>query len=371
MQFLLSQMGRYLFLQTIAGIGIALGAVGAVILLVDIVEQLRVFSDRTDLSLFSAMQLTGLKAPMLLEQTLPFVVLAGVMIAIIRLNRRSELIALRASGVSAWRFLGPAMAASLLIGFGTLLALNPIGAALYERFEAEKSALLGEQPAAKDRNAGAMVWLRQGDAAQQIVISGARGSGDLATLVNASFMVYEARPGDGALRFVRRFEAASAELRPGFWQLRGVLESGPGAPTTRSDALSIETTIERKALVDTLAPPSTLSFWRLPAYIADARASGLAPYRYELEWHNLLALPALLAAMAALAAVFSLRLQRLGGLASWTMIGVAAGFAVFFSGQLAAAFAATQVVPPVVAAWSPPLTGFFGALAVLAFVEDG
>ena len=116
---------------------------------------------------------------------------------------------------------------------------------------------------------------------------------------------------------------------------------------------------------------STLSFWRLPAYIADARASGLAPYGYELEWHNLMALPALLAAMAALGAVFSLRLQRLGGLASWTLIGVAAGFAVFFSGQLAAAFAATQVVPPAVAAWSPPLTGFFGALAVLAFVEDG
>jgi lipopolysaccharide export system permease protein len=367
MQFLFSQMGRYLFAQTFLSIGVALAAVGAVILLVDVVEQLRTFGDRVELSLFDAMSLTALKAPMLLEQTLPFVVLAGVMIAIVRLNRRSELIALRASGVSAWRFLGPATTAALLLGLFTVFLVNPAGAALYERFEAEKAALLGESAVA-DPNA--IVWLRQGDAAQQMVIEARRSPRDPATLAPANFLIFE--PGeDGAFHFTRRLEALSAELKPGFWQLRGVKESTPGGAVTAVDVLSIETVIQRKALIDSLTPPSTLSFWRLPAFIADSRAAGLAPYRYELEWHNLLALPALLAAMAALGAVFSLRLQRLGGLATWTLIGISAGFAVFFSGQLAAAFAATQVVPPAVAAWSPPLTGFFAALAVLAFVEDG
>jgi lipopolysaccharide export system permease protein len=367
MRFLFSQMGRYLLFQTLAGIGIALGAVGAVILLVDVVEQLRTFGDRVELSLFEAMGLTALKAPMLLEQTLPFVVLAGVMIAIVRLNRRSELIALRASGVSAWRFLGPAIMAALSLGVLTLAALNPLGAVLYERFEADKAALLGETPTAEQ---SASVWLRQGDSAQQVVIQATRSSSDPSKLEQANFLVFEPRA-DGVFRFARRYEAATADLNPGFWQLRGVRESQPGGEPTALDALSLETKIQRNALLDTLAPPASLSFWQLPRFIADARAAGVAPYRYELEWHNLLALPALLAAMAALGAVFSLRLQRLGGLASWTMIGVAAGFAVFFSGQLAAAFAATQVVPPAVAAWSPPLTGFFGALAVLAFVEDG
>lgn len=367
MRFLFSQMGRYLFTQTLAGIGIALASVGAVILLVDVVEQLRTFGDRVDLSLFEAMSLTALKAPMLLEQTLPFVILAGVMIAIVRLNRRSELIALRAAGVSAWRFLGPATTAALSIGLLTLFALNPLGAWMYERFEAEKAALLGEQAIA-DPNAA--VWLRQGDPAQQIVIQAVRSPTDPATLRQANFLVFEDR-GDGVMRFTRRLEAQTAELKTGFWQLRAVRESTPGGAPSSVDTLSLETPIQRKALIDSLTPPSTLSFWRLPTFIAEARAAGLAPYRYELEWHNLLALPALLAAMAALGSVFSLRLQRLGGFASWVLIGVAAGFAVFFSGQLAAAFAATQVVPPVIAAWSPPLTGFFGALAVLAFVEDG
>lgn len=368
MRFLLSQLGRYLLVQTLIGIGIALAAVGAVILLVDVVEHLRTVGDRVELSLFDAMGLTALKAPMLLEQTLPFVILAGVMIAIVRLNRRSELIALRASGVSAWRFLGPATFASLAIGVVTVAVVNPLGAALYDQFEAQKAALLGTTPSTLSAPSKT-VWLRQGDRAQQIVIQGDRGA-DPSTLNNANFLVFEPRA-DGVLRFSRRLEAKTAALNPGFWQLRSVNESSPGVTPSATDALSLQTNIRRSALVDSVAPPSTVSFWQLPRFIADARAAGVAPYRYELEWYNLLALPALLAAMAALGAVFSLRLQRLGGLASWTLIGVAAGFAVFFSGQLAAAFAATQVVPPAVAAWSPPLAGFFGALAVLAFVEDG
>ena len=54
-----------------------------------------------------ALRLTLLKTPMLVEQTLPFVVLAGAMMAVIGLNRSSELVAMRAAGVSAWRFLAP------------------------------------------------------------------------------------------------------------------------------------------------------------------------------------------------------------------------------------------------------------------------
>jgi lipopolysaccharide export system permease protein len=53
------------------------------------------------------------------------------------------------------------------------------------------------------------------------------------------------------------------------------------------------------------------------------------------------------------------------------MAGIGAGFLLYFSGQLASAFAITEVVPAIVAAWSPPLTGFFAALAILSFIEDG
>ncbi len=371
MNFLFSGIGKYLFMRALIGFGIAMAAVAASILLVDVVEQLRTIGARTDLSLWQALGLTALKTPMLIEQTLPFVVLAGTMIGMIQLNRRSELIALRASGVSAWRFLAPTAAAAALTGVLATTLLNPIGARLYERYEAIKATMEGQAdgPNAVTRNG---VWLRQGDAVGQTVIHADSIAANSTTLKRATFFFFEIDPKDGALRFVNRINAAEAVLRPSsMWELRDMVESRPGAPAKSEAVVSIPTTLEANALFDTFVTPGALSFWRLPGFISAARAAGLAPVRYELKHQSLLALPALLAAMASLGAVFSLRLQRLGGVAGYVAVGIGAGFLLFFSGQLAAAFAITEVVPAVVAAWSPPLTGFFAALAILSFTEDG
>lgn len=372
MSFLLSGMGRYLFIRTLIGFGIALAAVAASILLVDVVEQLRTIGANTDLSLWGALGLTALKTPMLIEQTLPFVVLAGTMIGMIQLNRRSELIALRASGVSAWRFLAPTAAAAMGVGILATTLLNPIGARLYERHEAIRARIEGaaaEGPNSVTRNG---VWLRQGDGVGQTVIHAASLAPNSTILKDATFFFFEVDPADGALRFVNRINAAEAELRPSsMWELRNMVEARPGEPPKAEPVISIPTTLEANALFDTFVTPGALSFWRLPGFIHAAREAGLAPVRYELKHQNLLALPMLLAAMASLGAVFSLRLQRLGGLAGYMMAGIGAGFLLYFSGQLASAFAITEVVPAVVAAWSPPLTGFFAALAILSFIEDG
>jgi len=369
MGFLFTGLGRYLFMRTLGGFGVALAAVAASILLVDVVEQLRTTGARTDLSLWQALGLTALKTPMLIEQTLPFVVLAGAMIGLVQLNRRSELIALRASGVSAWRFLAPTAAAAVLLGVFATTILNPIGARLYERFEAIQARIEGSD--ASDVVTRNGVWLRQGDATTQTVIHADSIAPNSTKLRNVTFFVFEVREG-GALSFVNRIRAEEAVLRPSsMWELRNLVTARPGAPPEPETVVSIPTTLEANALFDTFVTPGALSFWRLPGFIHAAKAAGLAPTRYELKFQSLLALPVLLAAMASLGAVFSLRLQRLGGLAGYVVMGIVGGFALYFSGQLAAAFAITEVVPPIVAAWAPALTGFFSALAILSFVEDG
>jgi len=127
MRFLFSRLGRYVLARVVGGIMIALIAVLASILLIDLVEQMRTVGTRSDLSLLEAVRLTLLKTPMLVEQTLPFVVLAGAMMAIIGLNRSSELVSMRAAGVSAWRFLTPAVFAGILLGIFTVTdALNAL-----------------------------------------------------------------------------------------------------------------------------------------------------------------------------------------------------------------------------------------------------
>lgn len=366
MSFFFSRLGRYIIGRVFGGICVALIGVLASILLIDLVEQMRTVGTRVDLSPLEAARLTLLKTPMLIEQTLPFVVLAGTMMAVVGLNRSSELVAIRAVGVSAWRFLAPAALAGVLIGVVTVTVLNPLGAALFTQFEAEKAEALDNRTAQSSENG---VWIRQGDTQGQVVIHADSVDANGATLRGATFMFFEVE--QDALRFTRRIRAEEAELRPGFWQLRRLVEATPGGRPARHANLAIPTSLDATELINRFVTPATLSFWSLPGFIREARAAGFAPTRYELKWQALLAYPLLLATMAALGAAFSLQLQRLGNLARWGAAGVGIGLFLFFYSQLAGAFAITQTVPAAVAAWSAPFAGMFIALAIVAFLEDG
>jgi lipopolysaccharide export system permease protein len=366
MSFLFSRLGRYVTARVFAGVSIALIGVLASILLIDLVEQMRTVGTRTDISLLEALRLTLLKTPMLIEQTLPFVVLAGAMMAIIGLNRSSELVAMRAAGVSAWRFLAPPVAVGLLLGVIAVTALNPLGARLYQEFESEREDVLATRGANLGENG---VWIRQGDPAGQVVIHAEGVDASGTRLQGATFLFFEMQ--QEALRFTRRIRAAEAELKPGFWQLNDLVEATPGGRPVRQTHLAIPTTLDATELINRFVNPATLSFWALPGFIHEAKAAGFAPTRYELKWQSLLAYPLLLAAMAALGAAFSLQLQRLGHLAQWGAAGVGVGLFLFFYSQLAGAFAMTQTVPAAVAAWSAPFAGMFIALAMVAFLEDG
>ncbi|MGD9965699.1 MAG: LPS export ABC transporter permease LptG [Hyphomonadaceae bacterium] len=366
MSFLFSRLGRYIVGRVFFGVVVALLAVLAAILLIDMVEQMRTVGTRVEISMLEALRLTLLKTPMLVEQTLPFVVLAGAMMAIIGLNRSSELVAMRAAGVSAWRFLTPAAFVGIVLGLVAITALNPLGAYLYRAFESEKQNALSETVAGPQENG---VWIRQGDEDGQVVIHADVVDASGTRLRGATFMFFEQQ--QDVLRFVRRIRADTAELKPGFWQLTDLVEATPGGRPVRQTHLAIPTTLDATELINRFVNPATLSFWALPGFIRESREAGFAPTRYELKWQALLAYPLLLATMAGLGAAFSLQLQRLGNLARWGAAGVGIGLFLFFYSQLAGAFAITQSVPAAVAAWSAPFAGLFIALALVAFAEDG
>ncbi|MCV5261597.1 LptF/LptG family permease, partial [Escherichia coli] len=73
------------------------------------------------------------------------------------------------------------------------------------------------------------------------------------------------------------------------------------------------------------ASPDTIDIWRLPGFIAVLEEAGFSAVRHRLHFQSLLALPVLAMAMALLAAGFSMRSSRRGGVAQMVGAGVAAG----------------------------------------------
>lgn len=359
---------RYVLQRTLGGVGAALAVISAVILLVQFVDLSRSVGVRTDVGVGQIFRLTLLRAPSLIQVMLPFVFLFGGISAFVGLNRRSELVAMRAAGVSAWRFILPTAAAAFVIGMFAVGVLNPAAAMLNARFESDRAHLmenyLGDTP--KD------IWLRQGDERNQIVIH-ARSRDTVAGTVRlrgVSLFIYQKNKA-GAPEFKRRLEAAEARLMPGFWQLKDVREATAGESSVRSDSLSIRSTLDAEAAMERFASPDAIAFWRLPSAIRLTEQAGFSASGYRLRFHQLLATPVLFAAMSILAAAFSLRLARLGGLAGLAGAGVALGFVMFFFNQFSGALAKADILPLSAAAWAPALVALLSGLTLLCYTEDG
>ncbi|MGH6955845.1 MAG: LptF/LptG family permease [Caulobacteraceae bacterium] len=365
----LGRMQIYVLGRTLAGLATALLVIASVVMLVSFVELSRAYGGRADVGFARLVELMLLESPAIVLLLLPFIFLFGTMAAFVTLNRRSELIAMRAAGVSAWRFIFPAAAAAFLIGVVDVVALNPAAADLNGRYEDAKATINADRMGKEGPSA---IWLRQGDEHTQIVIHADSHDmrGGVVRLQGVSLFLQNVTP-DGALQFSRRIEAANARLEPGFWRLSDVSEATPGAGSVRSETLSIPSTLDRRTAMEKFAAKDAVGFWRLPETIRRAEAAGFSSAPYRLRYQELLATPLLFAGMAVLAAAFSLRLMRLGGLAGLAGAGVALGFTIFFFDRLCGALAAAEVIPTVIAGWTPPIVALLAGFTLLSYTEDG
>jgi lipopolysaccharide export system permease protein len=176
---------------------------------------------------------------------------------------------------------------------------------------------------------------------------------------------------DGAPQFERRVDAKEARLGPQGLVLSDVNSLRPGGFSERSASLVLPTAVHDAATLLRANPAATISFWDLPGAIRRAEDAGLTSTAYQLRLQQLIATPLLYSAMAILAAAFSLRLIRLGGLAGLAGAGVALGFAFFFFDQVCGALGRSGIVPTVAAAWAPPMVALLSGLTLLCYTEDG
>lgn len=362
-----STLNRYLAKRIIRGILMAFVVVTSIIMLVDFVEGSRNIGADEDIGSATLFLMTLLKAPKLIEQTIPFVVLFGVMGTLYSLNRRSELIVLRASGLSAWRFLSPAIAVTATLGVIWSAAFNPLASAALNAHESLVAEVTGNVSQKADEN----IWLRDGNEISQTVIYAETADVLARKLFNTTFYIFQT-DNDGSAVFERRLDAQEAELvTQGYWQLRDVTENIAGEIPKKQIAISLPTTLSMEDVRNTSDNNALPPFWEIPGTIKKTKQAGFSTISLRMQLNKLLALPIMLIAMTIIAAGVSMHLTREGGTLRLLIIGSALGFAVYFADNVVSAFGEAAILPIILAAWAIPLFVLFFGVSYLAKIEDG
>jgi len=288
----------------------------------------------------------ALRLPQIVARFLPFSVLLGTLIMLASLNQNSEIISMKAAGLSAHQILAPLIAAAL----GVALLSYVFNERVVARSTAALSAWQAVEYGPVPPNTGikANPWVRDGNNLVTAAIVAGRGASvqlrkveifnrvnnSLTTIIQAPRGHYDAQSRSWLLQDARQFDVARGTERK-----VGTVRFGHAI---RPDQFTL-------AKVD----PDAMTFSELKAAISDLRDAGRPTAELEGSlWHKLSGpLSALL--MPILGSVAAFGLARSGHLFVRAVMGMALGFAYFVADNFSLAMGNLGAYPPILAAWAP------------------
>lgn len=303
----------------------------------------------------------GLRIPQLIQQFLPFALLLGTLITLAVMNQHSEIIAMKAAGVSAHQIIAPLMLVSLGVAAAHFTFNERVVTRATAALNAWSDVDYGKVPPPTGTQTN--VWVRQGD--DLIFVRQVSGSGVNTRL--RGITVYDRTGGTlSALLEAERGRYAG----PG-WELtetrRFDLETGSLA---RAPALRFGETIEPIQFSLAAVDPDEQSFWELRGSIEAMRESRRPTRSAEANWWHKVSGPLSSVLMPLLAAIAAFGLARSGQLFLRAVAGMGLGFSYFVVDNFALAMGNLGAYPPLLAAWGPFLLFLLIGEAVLVRTEE-
>ncbi len=341
-----------------------LSGVISIIFLVDFSETTSRTASLPNFSLVGAITMSLFHLPLILQQTIPFIVLFVGITTLVSLNRRYELVVTRAAGLSVWQFIVPFLVGSFLIGLLTLGVINPLAAAGTRM--AEDMETVWRASKAVNKKSSFIPWMRQISGTEDTIVGAKHVREEGTLLIDPVFIHF-----DSDANIVLRQDAASAKLKDDYWLLNDVTETRPGEIPRLVKTAQIRTNLKREFVQERLSQPEAVAFLDIPAKIAAAKSFGLSTSELETQFHSLGSLPFLLVAMTMIAATVSLKFSRFNQSSVMIFGGILSGFVLYVVTVLVKAFGSSGVVPPLVAAWVPVIVAMALGVTILLHQEDG
>lgn len=303
----------------------------------------------------------SLRLPLLVRQFLPFSVLLGTLIALASLNQHSEVVAMKAAGLSAHQILAPMLLASVIFAAASFVFNEGIAVKAARTVNAWSDN--DYEPLKADSGVLSNVWVRSGqDLAQARLVI---GRGDDQRL--RGLTIYQ-RDGNRIRRIV---EAEEAVQQDGAWQLETV--------KIYNADMNIERTAKRMTALQGVTPdrfslakvrPDETDILALGRAIDDLEAAGRPADEARAGWWHKMAQPLSIVLMPLLAALAAFGLARSGQVLLRAAAGMALGFAYFVLDNLSLALGNAGTYPAWLAAWAPFLLFFVIGETILIRSEE-
>lgn len=303
----------------------------------------------------------SLRLPQLVARFLPFAVLLGTLITLAGLNQNSEVVSMKAAGVSAHQIIAPLILASLFIAAASFLFNERIVTRATETLSGWEQVDYGKVP--RDSGIRPNVWVRFGD--DLVLAREVRAAGPAPVLRNLTIYDREGETLSAVITARRAVRAGDG------WRLEqgGVFDVLSGR-TRRFASLDWGRGLDPAQFTLAKVDADEEDFVTLKGAIAQLKAAGRDTSELESGYWHKLSGPLAVVLMPLLGAIAAFGLARSGQVFVRAVIGMALGFVYFVADNFSLAMGSYGAYPPLAAAWAPFLLFLLIGETVLIRTEE-
>ncbi|MFA7597152.1 MAG: LPS export ABC transporter permease LptG [Novosphingobium sp.] len=303
-----------------------------------------------------------LRVPQLVARFLPYSVLLATIITLATLNQNSEVIAMKAAGLSAHQILAPLLASALAVSMISLAFNEMVGTRATATLNAWEDADYGPVP--EEETVRSNVYFRDGG--NILAVTTLSGSGKAMRMDGVSWY---RRDGRGLL--IEQVKAPRAVFADPGWRLDDPVRFDvQSARQVKLDSLTVATELTPEQIRMSHVNADTEDIVTLHGSIRAMEAAGRQTRELRGEWWHKLVGPLSATLMPLLGAVAAFGLARSGQLFVRAVLGMGLGFAYFVVDNAALAMGNFGAYPPFLAAWAPFLLFLLLGETVLIRTEE-
>jgi lipopolysaccharide export system permease protein len=332
----------------------------ALYLIIDFFGQIRMLlSNKATLSLMATYFFFGI--PMIISITIPAVVLLAALMLFGTMSRHSEIVAMKANGISLYRTSLPVIVITCFICILAFLFSEFITPQTNRRAEYIRLVEIQKRSAAGTFKQN-QIWYR-----------GRQGIYNFKMFDPAKNILQGITINDLShdMDITMRIDAERAEWKDGKWIFHNLLitsfDRGAFPSVTRFAAKVIPLPEKPSDFKAVQEDAEKMGYLELRKYIEKIRQDGYDASRYLVDMYGKIAFSCLSLILAVIGISFSLRSERSGGITQSMGAGIIIGFSYWFVYAFSLSLGRSGTLPPLLSAWVANV--LFGTAAVLLLLR--
>jgi len=326
-------------------------------------EEINFFKD-INVGIYIPVLLTSLKAPTLINDMLPFIILISGIWFFLKFKKSDEITAMKISGLSNLSVILVPSFISILLGIIFVTAISPLTTISLKKYE----MLKGKYDRDKDYLAAITkngIWIKEKSHNKNNIIRGANLEG--VKLMNLT--IYEF---DKNNDFVKRIEAEYANIASQDWKLKNVniLDENGNKLSENLEEIMYRSIYDINKIKSLYSNLDTIPFWNIKNEMKLLEERGYSTKQIETKLHRSLAFPFFLLSMIFLSGVFTLGMNFKENKLTYIFITIITCVLVYFFNDFSAALGKTEKLSVEIAVWMPILIIFIFSAAGMIYANQ-